>query len=450
MNNARTDIKSFNEYYYNQIKIIFIILMALSILGNSIDIFNYYGEDRYLPYFNGITIVLLMLSLVLHFRFQVSLSFSFGLGLYSVVVNLLVSLLLSDRSDTYLLFLFRESIFMLLMLVFAGLFIHRIHSIIIFILIVIYYSYIAFNIQPPFLVENLPLLFMVYLALVIVVYFFAEKLHQSIYDIQKQQNIILKNNEKLESGTNELLAVTKELGIKNEKLQEMNVSKDKFFTIISHDLKNPLNALNGFTELLIERIDKLPTGKRNLYLKNIQDSVKKIENLLADLLEWSRSQSNIMKCEPSFFNIGNPIETVCFYLKLSADAKKIQLTVKLKNDPQVYADYDMIFTVLRNLVSNAIKFSYPGQEIIILSEETDNTIKTSIVDQGMGIEQEGFDSLFKIDKSFSTQGTKHETGTGLGLILCKEFIDKNKGVIGVESSPGKGSTFWFSLPKAAK
>jgi len=170
-------------------------------------------------------------------------------------------------------------------------------------------------------------------------------------------------------------------------------------------------------------------------------------DLLMNLMEWSRSQTGRMKFKPIYFNLEELIQKATLLYQETSERKSIDLVYQLNCQEDVFADIDMISTVLRNLISNAIKFTNVGGKIIISTESTINGVKVSVKDNGLGIPPTKIDELFVVGESHSTSGTNNEKGTGLGLILCKEFIDKNGGEIGVESQIGQGSTFYFILPK---
>jgi signal transduction histidine kinase len=231
-------------------------------------------------------------------------------------------------------------------------------------------------------------------------------------------------------------------------LSEMNVSKDKFFAIISHDLRNPINTVLGLTELLEKNVEKNNFISVGEYAKYIKQSTQKIKNLLLNLLDWSISKSGKMEFNPTENRLINIIQEV---LDLSEEMlRQKQLTVDYKckcvEDDHVIIDRDMISSVIRNFISNAIKYSYPEGKITISCEGTGETIIFRISDNGVGMSPDILNSLFKIGETISNKGTNNETGTGIGLLLCKEFIEKHQGEIAVESEIGKGSMFKFHLP----
>ena len=236
-----------------------------------------------------------------------------------------------------------------------------------------------------------------------------------------------------------------ELKQKNIELQEINATKDKFFKIIAHDLKNPFISLLGASELLYENAHKYNSDKIAKLTKILNDSAKSGYDMLLNMLEWSRSQAGSMVFQPVEINFKDQITKNHKNLIEHACSKKINLKFEIASDMHVYADKNMLDTILRNLVSNALKFTPSGGEVIVSSKKENGFVIISIKDTGVGINKSDFDKLFKTDIKFSNPGTEHEEGTGLGLLLCKEFVEKHEGKIWVESEVDKGSTFYFSL-----
>ncbi len=230
-------------------------------------------------------------------------------------------------------------------------------------------------------------------------------------------------------------------------LREINATKDKFFSIISHDLKSPFNGILGFSGLLIDQININDYDCVLEYAKIIQQSSQRAMDLLTNLIEWSRTQSGHIEFNPEYVEIGQLINEVYELANVSALQKSILLTKEITHHINVFIDKGMIGSVLRNLISNAIKFSHTGGEITIKAELLDQNLKVTIIDEGVGVEHKNLDKLFRIGEIYSHPGTQGERGTGLGLILCREFIDMHKGKIWVESELGKGSSFIFTIPK---
>ena len=237
----------------------------------------------------------------------------------------------------------------------------------------------------------------------------------------------------------------KALSESESNLRDLNAQKDKFFSIIAHDLKNPFNAILGFSELLVQQINERNYSGIDKYATVIKQSSQRAFDLLINLLEWARAQTDTLVFTPEIFNLKNLINENIAHLKSNAIQKAITITEDMPDDIITFADKQMISTVLRNLISNAIKFSHKGGEINISVKKSEKEILISVTDNGIGIEPERITNLFHINKSISTPGTNNEHGTGLGLILCKEFVDKHNGKIWAESKQGKGTVFYFTL-----
>ena len=237
-----------------------------------------------------------------------------------------------------------------------------------------------------------------------------------------------------------------EIKHKNEELLKLNATKDKFFSIIAHDLKSPFNSILGFSQILEEQTrDKDYKGIVE-YSKMIHDSAERAVNLLVNLLEWARSQTGRMEYNPEYFAMDELIHEITLLLDDSARQKSISINSILPQTIRVFADKAMMSTIMRNLISNAIKFTMPGGSITISIEQKLKEIVFTVKDTGVGISKSTMEKMFRIEESFSTPGTQKEKGTGLGLILCKDFIGKHGGKIWVESEVGKGSEFKFSMP----
>jgi signal transduction histidine kinase len=231
----------------------------------------------------------------------------------------------------------------------------------------------------------------------------------------------------------------------NVELQNLNATKDKFFSIISHDLKGPLNSFTAFSGMLINHTDDLTKEEIQMLAKEIDKNLKNLFALLENLLEWSRSQTGNIEFTPTPFDLSDLLRQNQELLSAQAKNKNITLAFSGTGKGTVNAHKNSVNTVIRNLVSNAIKFTPEGGRITLELKEG-NDVEVRVTDTGVGMSPETISKLFRIDTKYSTSGTANEKGTGLGLILCKDFIEKNGGSIGVFSEPGKGSTFYFRLP----
>jgi len=232
----------------------------------------------------------------------------------------------------------------------------------------------------------------------------------------------------------------------NEKLTELNSTKDKLFSIIGHDLGNQFNIIVGFLDVLVTDFKQLAADKVEIHLKNIYDTSKHASNLLENLLTWAKIQRNAIHYNPREFNVKQIIEESIGLLQGAAAKKNIKIELNANPEASVYADVNMFSTVIRNLTYNAIKFTYENGLVSISVKNKQNFCEVSVKDNGVGIPKENIEKIFRVDSKLSTKGTKGEKGTGLGLIVVKEFIEKHKGAISVESEVGKGSEFKFTLP----
>ena len=224
--------------------------------------------------------------------------------------------------------------------------------------------------------------------------------------------------------------------------------KDRFFSIIAHDLKNPFNSLLGVSRLLVDKFDQYDKERKLEFLRNIYKVSKQSYELLVNLLEWSRSQTGRMNLYFEKLPLHEIVEENVHLLQSVAKEKQIKIVNKTPKDTLVHGDKNTLNTVFRNLISNSVKFSYPDSQVSISAELQDDKVVVKIIDQGVGIPVDKIPKLFMIDQNYSTKGTNSELGTGLGLILCKEFVEKNGGTINVESELGRGSVFSFTLYKA--
>ncbi|GAK49832.1 response regulator receiver sensor signal transduction histidine kinase [Candidatus Moduliflexus flocculans] len=234
----------------------------------------------------------------------------------------------------------------------------------------------------------------------------------------------------------------------NHALRQTNEQKDSFFSILGHDLRSPMSVVSGFLEILQSNYDKYEDQVRKEYIRHSYVASKRVCDLLEDILEWSRLQRGKMPWQPEQCDLFGLIDETVFLLEANAQKKEIAVQVNVPMTSVVFADPHMLKTVVRNLVSNAIKFTEPGGKITVSSSSANDYEEITVADTGVGISPEHLQKLFKIDVVFSMPGTAKEPGTGLGLVLCKEFVEKNGGVLRVDSEVGQGSRFRFTVPKA--
>lgn len=230
------------------------------------------------------------------------------------------------------------------------------------------------------------------------------------------------------------------------RLSKLLAGKDRFFSIIGHDLKNPFSSILGFSELLIDQLQKKEYEEAEEYARIIQHSSKQTLDLLSNLLVWAQSQTDTTEYHPEPFELKSVIDELIDLLGDSLHYKSISILNNVSSNISLVADKAMITLVLRNLLSNGIKFTHSGGEIQIQAEKNLKQVTVSIADNGVGIPIERLYRLFNTETTYSTKGTNNESGTGLGLLLCKDFIEMHGGRIWAESTINRGSTFRFTIP----
>jgi PAS domain S-box-containing protein len=233
----------------------------------------------------------------------------------------------------------------------------------------------------------------------------------------------------------------------SEELKETNAAKDKFFSIIAHDLKSPFHGLLGLTRMIVEEYDSMSESEVISYLQIIKESTESTYKLIENLLEWSRLESGKMKYSPALQNMFMIVEDTRILLNQNARMKNINLRNKLGHQSFVWGDDTMLQSLVQNLISNAIKFTPTGGIIEVTENYFDSYIEYTVSDTGIGIKESDIEKLFRIDMSFSTKGTQQEKGTGLGLVLCKEIVNIHGGEISVQSKIGEGTKIIFTLTK---
>jgi len=301
----------------------------------------------------------------------------------------------------------------------------------------------------------------------------AEQLHQSVkeayltgqlrtYDFKMQQHNTEKHYEAriVKSHKNEVLMLLRDVTNQKqnetqilkiaEDLKQINDTKDKFVSIIAHDVRTPIVALIGYAEILSNDIEELQKAEIKEFASSIVDISKQTIGLLTNLLEWSRLQTGRIEFHPTTVNAFNIAENTLALLTSNAEQKNISIVNKLGKETTVFADENMMQSIFNNLVTNAIKFTNKNGQIVVTSSRLQDMVRFSVKDNGVGMDEAQKAMLFEMNKSFTTPGTTNEKGSGLGMILCKDFIEKHGGEIWVESNSGFGSEFFFTIPAAVK
>lgn len=260
-----------------------------------------------------------------------------------------------------------------------------------------------------------------------------------ISERKKTEEALRKSEEKFR-----ILAVN--LSENEIRLKELIETKDKFFSIIAHDLRSPFNSLIGFIDLLWNKYEDLDDAEKKNYLKLMDDDANQTLKLLNNLLEWAMSQTGKISFQPKVQKLLSIVMNVEDTLHSALNLKSLKLNYDIPDQLEIFADKNMLTTILQNLINNAIKYSYPEGTITVKADLKDDLIEIVISDSGTGMNEEIKNKLFRIDEQISIPGTDNEKGSGLGLILCKDFIERHKGRIWVESELEKGSKFIFTMP----
>ncbi len=242
--------------------------------------------------------------------------------------------------------------------------------------------------------------------------------------------------------------IEKSLKESNKNLKELNATKDKFFSIVAHDLRSPFQSLLGFAEILSTEIDSFSKEDIVNFSKELNENLRNLYGLLDNLLHWSMMQRNLIEFNPAKVDLHELVNKIIRLLHQSAKNKNISIINQINPGTFAYADIDMVRLVIQNLLINAIKFTKTDGHIVVTAIDKAEFVQITVQDDGMGIDPEKVADMFSFKKIFSTKGTEGEKGTGLGLPLCKEFVERNDGRIWVESKPGNGSKFVFNLKKS--
>ena len=267
--------------------------------------------------------------------------------------------------------------------------------------------------------------------------------------IRERTTEIAQKNISLEEQKEEIVTANEELRKQKDELNELNATKDTFLSILAHDLKNPFSSLYSLSGLVVQNFQNMEEAEQLTALKKIEDSSKLIYNLLDNLLTWSQSQRGDIDYLPEKFVLSNLVQTNINLHKVTAETKGVRITSGVSGELHAYGDREMISTVLRNLINNAVKYSHRGGVVEVNIAEKGDFLEVMVSDQGVGMSRENAEKIFRIDAKYKSPGTMGEKGTGLGLILCKDFVENNKGRIWCVSREGSGTTFHFTIPASA-
>ncbi len=252
---------------------------------------------------------------------------------------------------------------------------------------------------------------------------------------------------RLKRSREELVDANRRLHEMNQALSEANAAKDKLFSIVAHDLRGPFISLIGISRILVDDFNAMPRDEMEELMRQLHLASSQNLNLLDNLLQWARSRTENLRPQPERLHLEPCVRDVLQLFAHSASQKKIHLHSDVADDLTVHADPNMLQTILRNLVSNAIKFTPEQGRVEVTANPDHNHIRVTVADTGIGVPDQARDKLFQPGLYYTTVGTAHERGSGIGLPLCREFIEQHGGTLTLDSKPGQGARFWFMLPK---
>ncbi len=268
----------------------------------------------------------------------------------------------------------------------------------------------------------------------------------SLYNANRKNSALAEKNHQLELQQKILLEKSAKLTLAKEKLEEIVEGKDQFLTIISHDLRNPITAIRGFVELLLKQYDTFPDEKKKMFLKEILESVEKLSLLLTNILFWERSETMGIKNHPRMFNLVRRIKTNISLYSTIANDQEIKMHNNIPGDMQVFADEGLFDTLIRNLISNSLKFTEKGGEITFTAEIFHNQVNLKISDTGIGMDNEKIKQILQPLNKTGSLGTHKKKGKGLGLKVVRKIVSLTGGDFSIESNKDRGSTFIVKLP----
>ena len=468
---------TFHSYFRKDLTWFFYAMVTLGLVGNILDVLTLgVNWNVIFSYYNFVTICILITTMLLFNFKKINLKLAFTIALYSIYINLLASnitdIILGQEYAQYLL---RETIFVCFLVTSAFVFVDQLHGTILGISFAIYFTISGITSHDAFIMANIFNILAIFVSYVISMGFFNKFITKTLVQIQEDTFLIKEQNEDFLVVNQELTAVNAELHEtqrqinaqheelltlsesisdqnvtleeKNSKLNDAIEQKTKFFSIIAHDLKSPISSTTSLAEMMLERFDVMDEEKKKDWLSKILNSNKLLYELLENLLVWSQSQAGLIELKPEPIKLDETIDKICSIYHNFSTTKSVHLVRDLQSDVEVFADRMMLETILRNLISNAIKYSYENSEVLITASTNEKNIIVKVKDNGVGLNDNQLSNLFNSNNVRVSVGTSGEKGTGLGLRISKEFIEKHHGRISVESNVCKGSTFSFSLPR---
>lgn len=457
-------ISKLHENYRNGIRTAVFISAVFLLFGYIYDILHYMSSgNQQLLLLNAVSAVLVIISTALFALQIIKVPTSFFIIVYVVLLNSMFSnfyLLLNNDSSWYAYYL-RDSLFLSVLCLFSALLIGRFHAIVYGLLFIIASVVLTLLGDNQFMRENVLMIVTIFSAISVVAFYLITLLQNSVSELVNLNETINYQNEEIHSQVEELQSQTEQLRKsnelllqqqneildKNKALEKANQTKIKFFSVIGHDLRNPFNLILNYAEMLYVRFNIIDNDKKIKYIKSLKELSRNTYRLFENLLNWSRSQTNFIEPVIRQVDINELVEQSLTLLGEEIKNKSIQFSFSDNNCSSILTDKDILDTVLRNLLSNAIKYTFEGGHVYVECFKPEKEVIIKVHDDGIGIEPELAAQLFDGEYNSSMHGTKGETGTGLGLQICYEFLQRINATIELESNKDKGSTFIIRLPQ---
>jgi signal transduction histidine kinase len=413
--------------------VLFIVSTIIIVAGYSLEIITLSDQTQTLLANNIASISITLIASVLFAYNRKYIKISYTLIIYTALANVIYGTFANEFTELRLNFFLRDSLFIMIFLSLAALLIHKRHALIIALIYLVAAILITAVSGNFFMKNSIALIIVGVGGYGILIRYFVGILNSTIHELEDNSLIIQEQSIQLET--------------KNDELIELNKKKDKFISILAHDLRNPFNTILGFSHLLMTKFDKLSDEKKNTYLQSIQITAEKTYELLNQLLDWAQSQAGNTVYNPERIALDSLLVENLDLLSESAGKKGITMKKNKDVDDCIFADKNMVNTIIRNLLSNAIKFTPEHGTITAGCYVKEDSVFIEIADTGVGMDEKDLKNLFDLDHTTSKKGTSNETGSGLGLLLCKDFADKCGGQISAQSELARGSIFTVSFPR---
>jgi len=461
-------IRNLESLVDRAINFLYLATIIASISINVFDIFRLIDiSESFILYTNIPSIFIILVVFLLKVTNIISLRESFSLVALTILANSMVSIYQSRLLEDLIISLLRESIFIALLLSLTAFIVSKRFTYFITIIYCTFVISIYIFTKDAYIFENLPVLLLLIVSYSIFINYLVSMLNKSLIELQKKNHAIKEQMKEIKTQNEELLQLNEELNVKGElleeknerlnknnielsvskeELQKLNDTKNKLFSVIGHDIKNPMHVIMGYSRLLVDRFNKLSTEKLKSYISSIDKNIGNLYYLLENLLTWSNSQQNNISYEPENLDIKRLISDTVELFEDVIKRKELKIVFSSNNDLFAFADKNMVHVVIRNLLDNAIKYSNSKGIIRISGNHAKENVVIHITDNGIGIPDNIIENIFELHEGGPKPGTRGEKGTGFGLAISKEFIVKNNGRIWCESVEGEETTFSFSLP----